>query len=213
MPTVSVLIASHRPHLLPYALESVWAQRGISQADIQVLVNYCQDPANFQTAWNRLAQIATGRYLVILGDDDTLEPDYLAAAVATLDETGADIAHSNVRLAHRSGPHVTDRDRYFPPTLVTLTQMVSGNKIWQSSVVRAATWHMVGGYDMTLEYVHDWDFWVRVFKSGGTAVHLPMLGWTHYTHDGHRVTTSSNHERAKAALYAKHPDLLFNPQA
>lgn len=208
MPAVSVLIASHRPHLLAYALDSVWRQEGISQSDIQVLVNYCQDPANFQTAWNRLASIATGRYLVILGDDDTLHPPYLAEAVQLLDDTKADIAYCNTQTAHRyANGQLKLGPIYRPPPYITLDTMREGNKIWQTSVVRAATWHLVGGYDMSLAYVHDYDFWVRVLKAGGRAVYGNLTGWTHYSHDGHRVTTSINRERAFAALYAKHPDL------
>jgi hypothetical protein len=65
---------------------------------------------------------------------------------------------------------------------------------------------------MALEYVHDWDFWIRVLKSGGQALYIPIDGWVHYTHDGPRVTTSSNRERAFAALHRKHPD-LFTPQS
>ena len=99
-PDVSVLIASHRPGLLPFALESAWEQEGVS---LQVLVNFSRDPENFRTAWNDLAAIARGRYFCILGDDDTLGAAYLAETVKTLDETGADIAYSDVRGAYR-GP-------------------------------------------------------------------------------------------------------------
>jgi GT2 family glycosyltransferase len=202
---VTVLIASHRRHLLPHALESSWCQEGVS---LQVLVNYCEQPDNFHTAWNRLAEIARGRYLCILGDDDTLGEGYLRECVKTLDATGADIAYTDVRGAYRDGQgKVWESPTYRPPHQIGVEEMGRGNHIWQSSVVRAEAWRRVDGYDMALEYVHDWDFWVRVLKSGGKAVYVPGVSWTHYTHDGHRVTTSSNRERAFDAWYAKHPDL------
>lgn len=202
---VSVLIASHRPTLLPYALESAVCQESVS---VQVLVNFSRDPDNFHCAWNDLARIATGRYLCILGDDDTLGAGYLAETVKSLDATGCDIAYTDVEGMYRDRAGVPyQRPTYRPPRAVTLDDMGRGNHIWQSSVVRKAAWDCVGGYDMGLEYVHDWDFWVRVLKSGGRAVYVPGVTWTHYTHDGHRVTTSSNRERAFDAFYAKHPDL------
>jgi GT2 family glycosyltransferase len=206
-PDVSVLIASHRSQFLTYAINSVW-QQSIERGKIQILVNYCEHPSNFLTAWNELARIATGRYLCILGDDDTLEPHYFLHTLSLLDSTGADIAYTNVKGAHRNPDgSVTMKKVYYPPSCLTLKEMAQGNKIWQSSVVRKSAWDRVGGYDMTLEYVHDWDFWLRVLKTGGQAIYVPIDGWVHYTHDGPRVTTSSNRERAVAALWAKHPDL------
>lgn len=205
IPDVSVLIASHRPGLLPYALASAWEQEGVS---LQVLVNFSRDPENFRTAWNDLAAIARGRYFCILGDDDTLGAAYLAETVKTLDATGADIAYSDVRGAYR-GPDgsVKQKKTYTPPAVVGVREIAQGNKIWQSSVVRADAWRRVGGYDMAIEYVHDWDFWARVLLSGGSAVYVPGVHWTHYTHDGDRVTTSSNRERAFAAFWDKHREL------
>ena len=207
-PDVTVLIASHRSQFLTYALSSVWRQT-IPQHRIQIFVNYCTDPANFHHAWNDMAKIARGRYLCILGDDDTLEPHYFEHTLSALDATNADIAYTNVKSAHRDHEHkVWVGASYYPPASVTLKEMTEGNKIWQSSVVRRSAWERVNGYDMALEYVHDWDFWIRVLKSGGQAIYVPIDGWMHYTHDGPRVTTSSNRERAFAALHRKHPDLF-----
>jgi glycosyltransferase involved in cell wall biosynthesis len=212
-PDVTVLIASHRSQYLKYALQSVWDQT-IDRNRVQLLVNYCTDPANFHHAWNDMAKIARGRYLCILGDDDTLEPHYFLHTIAALDSTGADICYTNVKGAHRDAQHkVSFGSTYRPPYFVEVDDMAYGNKIWQSSVVRKAAWERVGGYDMDLEYVHDWDFWIRVLKSGGQALYVPIDGWMHYTHDGPRVTTSSNRERAFAALHAKHPDLFLQSQA
>lgn len=207
-PDITVLIASHRSQFLTHALNSVWNQT-IDVGRIQILVNYCEHPSNFHYAWNDLATIARGRYLCILGDDDTLEPHYFEHTLSALDATGADICYTNVKGAHRNADgSVKYKNVYTPPSCITLKEMTEGNKIWQSSVVRKAAWDCVGGYDMALEYVHDWDFWLRVLKSGGQALYVPIDGWVHYTHDGPRVTTSSNRERAFAALHAKHPDLF-----
>lgn len=204
-PDVTVLIASHRSRLLPFALESAWEQDGVS---LQVLVSFSRMPENFKTAWNDLASIASGRYFCILGDDDTLGTGYLEACVKTLDETGADIAYTDVQTAHRKPDgSVRNDERYRPLPEIGVSEMAQGNRIWQSSVVRAEAWRRVGGYDMDLEYVHDWDFWVRVMQSGGKAVYVPGVTWTHYSHDGDRVTTSSNPTRAFAAFWDKHREL------
>lgn len=205
MHDVSVLIASHRPAMLGYALTSCYCQDGVS---VQVLVNHSKNPENFHHAWNDLAAIATGRYFCILGDDDELGAGYLAAVVKMLDETGAAIGYTDVVGADRNRRGVVSiTGKYVPPPQVGLKEMAQGNKIWQSSLVRAEAWRRVYGYAMELEYVHDWDFWVRVLEDGGKAVYVPGVSWTHYTHYLDRVTTTSNRERAFAAFWERHPEL------
>lgn len=198
---VSVLIASHRSQFLPRALASVFAQT-LASDQIQTLVNYSPDPGLFRTNWNDLASIAKGDYLVILGDDDTLKPEYLETAVTVLDHTGADIAYAQTQ--GRNG-----RDEltglYVPPSVITLETMRHGNAIWQSSVVRRSTWLAVGGYDMSIPYAHDYDFWVRCLQQGARTTYLPMIGWTHYAHDEGRVTTTTDHAANWRIFDAKHP--------
>ncbi len=60
-----------------------------------------------------------------------------------------------------------------------LPWMRGGNKIWSSSIVRRELWQRIGGYDMPIPYVHDYDFWVRCLKAenerlrkAGDAMHL-----------------------------------------
>lgn len=198
---VSVLIASHRAQFLPRALASVFAQT-LPAPDIQTLVNYSPDPALFRTNWNDLARIAKGDYLVILGDDDTLEPDYLETAVKDLDWTGADIAYSKTQGRNGRGDAT---GVYLPPSIITLETMRRGNAIWQSSVVRRSLWEAVGGYDMSIPYAHDYDFWVRCLQHGATTTYLPMIGWTHYEHNEGRVTTTTDHAANWRLFDAKHP--------
>lgn len=202
---VSVLIASHRQQFLPRAIASVFAQT-LPMWDIQMLVNYSATPTLFRTNWNDLARIAQGDYLVILGDDDTLEPDYLRACVDLLDRTGADIAYADV--LGRDGDNRIIGG-YHPPEVITLETMRHGNAIWQSSVVRRAMWETVGGYDMSIPYAHDYDFWVRCLQHGARALYVPpttwRYGWTHYEHNAGRVTTTTDHAANWRLFDAKHP--------
>lgn len=174
---------------------------------VQILVNYHTHPSNFRTAWNTLAAVARGRYLCILGDDDTVNVGYFRHAIDALDRTGADIAYCDVQCAHRDANNVvTLREIYRPPARITLEEMRHGNKLWQSSIVRASTFAMVGGYDMSIEYCHDYDFWVRCLKDDGNAVYVPCVGWTHFSHDAQRVTTTADHAQSFARFDRKHPN-------
>lgn len=169
---------------------------------VQLLINYSPDPALFETNWNALHAIAKGEYVCILGDDDTLEPDYLRACVAALDASGADIAYTDVVLRDATGRAT---QTYRPPRVIALDTMRAGNFLWSSSVVRWSRWAAVGGYDMGIPYVHDYDFWVRCLSDGARAEYVPMHGWNHYEHQAGRVTTTTDHAAAFAAFDAKHP--------
>lgn len=198
----SVLIASHRKQFLNRAIDSVLSQT-IKRDELQLLVNYSPDPELFLTNWNELCSIAKGEYVCILGDDDTMEPAYLESCIKTLDDTKADIAYTDVYYFDEHGNLL---DVYRPPHRITLDTMREGNKLWSTSIVRRSLWQSVNGYDMSIPYVHDYDFWVRCLKAGAKTQYVPMIGWKHYAHNQGRVTTTTNHSEAFAVFDSKHPN-------
>jgi len=197
----SVLIASHRQQFLPRAIASVFSQT-LPKHELQLLVNYSADPALFLTNWNDLCSIAKGEYVCILGDDDTMEPAYIQTCITALDASGADIAYTDVYYRDGSGRLL---DTYRPPGTITLETMRGGNKIWSSSIVRRDLWQRIGGYDMPIPYVHDYDFWVRCLQAGAKTEYVPIIGWNHYAHNEGRVTTTSDKTEAWRAFDTKHP--------
>ena len=203
----SVLIASHRQQFLPRAIASVFAQT-LPKHELQLLVNYSAEPALFLTNWNDLCSIAKGEYVCILGDDDTMEPAYIQSCISALDASGADIAYTDVYYRDGSGRLL---DTYRPPGTITLETMRQGNKIWSSSIVRREVWQRIGGYDMPIPYVHDYDFWVRCLKAGAKTEYVPIIGWNHYAHHEGRVTTTSDHTEAWRVFDAKHPGFRLTP--
>jgi glycosyltransferase involved in cell wall biosynthesis len=58
---------------------------------------YHLNPQNVGLAgnWNVMANMAKGDYVIIIGDDDTLEPDYLKRVVANLSKNSADVVFSD----------------------------------------------------------------------------------------------------------------------
>lgn len=198
----SVLIASHRSQFLQRAIDSVMAQT-LPRHELQLLVNYSPDPELFLTNWNELCSIAKGEYVCILGDDDTLEPRYIQSCINWLELTQGDIAYTQVMGRNGDGK---PNGVYVPPSVITLETMRHGNAIWSSSIVRRDLWQRVNGYDMSIPYVHDYDFWVRCLQAGARTHYVPIIGWNHYAHNEGRVTTTSNHDHAWAAFDAKHPN-------
>lgn len=197
----SVLIASHRSQFLQRAIDSVMAQT-LPREQLQLLVNYSLDPDLFLTNWNDLCSIAKGEYVCILGDDDTLEPEYLATCLTALDASGADIAYSDVLLCDVVGQPF---GVFNPPAQLSLENMRRQNYIWQSAVVRRLTWERVGGYDMSIPYGHDYDFWVRCLQMGAKAEYVPEVGWHYYIHNENRVTMTTDHLASWMLFDKKHP--------
>lgn len=197
----TILIASHRQQLLPRALASALNQ-DLPHDQLQILVNYSRDRALFQTNWNDLCAIAKGEYVCILGDDDTLEPAYIQSCIDALDKSGNGIAYTDTYIRNGSGQLL---DTYRPPGIVTLDTMREGNKVWASSVIRRTWWEVAGGYDMTIPYCHDYDFWVRCMKLGAAAEYVPIVGWNYYVHDTERITTTVNTAESMAMFDTKHP--------
>lgn len=204
----SVLIASHRQQFLPRAIASVFAQT-LPKHELQLLVNYSAEPALFQTNWNDLCSIAKGEYVCILGDDDTMNPEYIQTCIDALDASGASIAYTQVM---GIDAHGYSTGVYVPPSVITLDTMRHGNKIWSSSIVRRELWQRIGGYDMSIPYVHDYDFWVRCLEAGAKTQYVSIIGWNHYAHHEGRVTTTSDHTEAWRVFDAKHPGFRLTGQ-
>lgn len=106
-PLVSVLIAAYgRPDFLERAIRSVLAQSGpsfelivandVAPTDCRRVLDSIQDPrvrvhhqsrnVGCWSNWTTAVRMATGQYLVFLGDDDELPPGFLQAQVAALEQ-------------------------------------------------------------------------------------------------------------------------------
>jgi hypothetical protein len=158
VPTVTVIILSHRRELVGEAMASVFAQ---TFTDYQVLVQFCE------TYWgdklNDIMRAARGKYLCVLCDDDLLAPTYLAEMVEALTLSGADIAYSDT-LIFGSRP---DRVDVLPAySLETLQKKCVP---WMTAVFKREWFAHVGGYDPKMLYL-DWDFWLSCAERGATGV-------------------------------------------
>lgn len=82
---VTVVILSHRPHMVAEAFRSVTEQTYYKNhpGTIQILVQHCQE--YYYGKLNEIASIAQGEYIVILCDDDMLAPTFLEELLAVVD--------------------------------------------------------------------------------------------------------------------------------
>lgn len=187
-PAVSVVIPTfrHRDYI-GAALESVFAQ---SFQDFEVIVindgspddtaavlrpwieagriRYYEQPNAGQSATrNRGVQLAQGKFLALLDDDDLWPPDKLAWQVDCLRRHPQAVAcygfaqtfglDQNYRLPAAAGPQGA-----------ITTELLRGNPISSPGQVmlRAQTVRELGGFDPAIQGTEDWELWIRLSRLG-----------------------------------------------
>lgn len=198
-PAVSVVILSHRPHVLPEAVASVLNQ---TMADREMIVKFCE--AYWPDKLNDAVKATSGEYVCVLCDDDMLAPTYLERTVAEIRKAGADICYTDTQIigAMRVPMHLPEFSR--EATYLSCVPYVT-------ALFRRDLWERVGGFDGRQPYV-DWDFWIRCAEAGATAVHLHKEYLYEQRIDGNNGTRFMDHDAALAQLVAKHPQVRATAQ-
>ena len=197
--TVSVLVPTYNgaAHIGP-AVDSVLAQRGVDLELIVVddhstdgtadIVEGFRDPRirvvrnpsrlGAEGNWNRAFELATGKYIKLLPQDDLLHPGSLAAQVAALeadaDETialvfgGRDIIGPTGRTLARRGFTAAAPGRIAAATLLRQCVRRGTNVIGEPGAVlfRRSLAQRVGRFDGQQGFVIDLDYWFRLLAHG-----------------------------------------------
>lgn len=189
---VSILLPSFRGRFLQRAITSVLAQ---TSSDYQLLVDHSPG-APLGERMYRLAEAATGEYLLWLCDDDELHPTFLEATTPY----DTDVIYTDAVEHYADGSLGLARMRPW-----TLAEFRASPPCWISSLVRRSMWVHLGGHRTHLAY-HDYDFWYRAFQLEATAAHVPEALWTYHRHPG-QWTERVDRSEARAAFLALHPEL------
>ena len=188
-PLVSVVIPTlNRPAELGQALASIAGQRNIDLVDVEVIVvndggtptehaiteARCQGLAvaaithrrrrGLPRARNTGLEVARGRYVALLDDDDVFLPCHLATALVQLTATEVDGVVTSCLLA----------EVRIDPTADTITGVVEWEIGFDPNLLEACNLvpvHAVvfrrpetARFDPTLPALEDWDFWLRLTR-------------------------------------------------
>jgi cellulose synthase/poly-beta-1,6-N-acetylglucosamine synthase-like glycosyltransferase len=193
LPSVTVVIPSHRPALLAEALESIRAQT-LPRREIQVLVN--DSPVWYGDKVNDLISVARAPLFSVLCDDDKVKPTYYARMLDAI--RGFDFAFSDIQL-------FGDEDRVYPLPEFGLNTFRAAVSPWWTFVMRKSLWEQLGGFDPKQTF-QDTEFLVRVAKAGARAAHVrePLhCARVHAANGGKHMDASA----AMLSLQAAHPDV------
>lgn len=166
-------------------------------------------------ARNRAVQEATGIYILPLDADDTIEPEYVAKAVAVLDarpEVGVVYCKAR-KFGAEQGPWCLPD--------YALRELVIDNVIFVTALYRKVDWQAVGGYNERLRHgVEDYEFWVKIVHLGREVVQLDEYLFNYRIQQKSRTTSFQDGRanvvatyaeifRTNQDFYAKHAEFLF----
>jgi glycosyltransferase involved in cell wall biosynthesis len=186
LPLFSVIIPTKdRPHFLMEAIASVLAQ---SHSDFELLVVNDGDPLPPLPQDTRIRHLenahrgavlarnfgvaaARGSFIAFLDDDDRwTSPHHLQLGAAALGQGAAfTFSDGTMQFPGEARPRLFAQD-------ATAASLACDNTILVSAVCyRKALHRTLGAFDVTLPYYWDWDWYLRVARSGARLQHLPEV--------------------------------------
>ena len=174
-----------------------------------------QPNAGPAAARNRAISMATGRYILPLDADDTIEPQYVAKAVAVLDTS------PNVGIVYCKANKFGAECGTWDLPGFSLRELVIDNVIFVTALYRRADWAAVGGYNEKLHHgMEDYEFWIKVVHLNREVVQLPEYLFNYRISSKSRTTSfqgSRSHVvdtyaeifRTNIDFFAKHANFIF----
>jgi len=209
-PDVSVVIPTHnRKQYLQKAIASCFD--GNTAVDVEVIVvndgstdstrafldelsnphvrPIHQSSKGAQIARNTGLEAARGRYVKFLDDDDWLPSGSLAAEVACLEESGADVEHGRIRIYEQEkigeGERKLASERHWKDAAATVLRgsmwTVPHKFLFRREAIRGCNW------DPDLSYHQDYAFLIDIACRGMEFVPVNQVVGVSRRHDGPRI--------------------------
>lgn len=174
-----------------------------------------QDNAGPAVARNTAVRASRGTYVLPLDADDRISPDYLEKAVAHLE------AHPQTAVVYGEAEYFGARSGRMEVGPYDERTMLTDNMIFNSCVYRRQAFDRVGGYNPRMRFgLEDHEFWMRLCAETGPPHKLAETVLYYRIREGSRnaamvddrqqwVESMAEVFRVNHALYARHPDVLF----
>lgn len=219
-PLVSAIITTHnRVNLLPRAVDSVLVQTypnieliivddastGKTQKIIekykkQYHLKYIRNKKSLgaPAARNKGIEVATGKFIAGLDDDDEWHKDRISELVAAYTEEYSCVT-SDAKMFYPRGEAVWKKKKMIDLETLLLTNQV-GNQV----LVRRDYLKEIGAFDESLSAAQDYDLWIRLCTTFGPIrnVRKPLQN-VYMNHERERITEHASFE-GYLQFYKKH---------
>jgi glycosyltransferase involved in cell wall biosynthesis len=162
-------------------------------------------------AGNRGLELARGKYLCFLDDDDIFLPHHLETLWSAID------ANCKIRVVYGKSLELkkkgTRKGEYQNGRMVGRTPF-SVSRIWirnqlpiQSVMFHRSLYEKLGGFDERLEFLEDWDLWIR-YSSEYNFYGLDLVTSIFYLPNSRQCKKrAASHRACIQYVYQKHEDL------
>lgn len=157
-------------------------------------------------ARNAGIKVATGKYILPLDADDTIDPFYVEKAVNILQnnqEVGVVYCYADL-FGDKSG-------RWDLPNY-SLEKMLLDNIVFVTAMFYKEDWEKVGGFNTSMEHgMEDYDFWLSLLEIGREIYQIPEVLFHYRIKPSSRTTEFMNDinivKRTYRDIYLSHPGL------
>jgi glycosyltransferase involved in cell wall biosynthesis len=167
-----------------------------------------QENAGPAAARNRGVNVASGTYILLLDDDDLIDPTYIEKAAQILDRKEADIVYCQ---ADRFGDVTCSWDL---PSFSPVAMLVD-NVVFITALFSKALWHSsAGGFDENMKKgLEDYDFWLTQLEHDARFYRIPeVLFHCRVKSHSHNTESASTEQKLLdnySYLYQKHRALFL----
>lgn len=218
MPQVSALVSAyHAAEFITARLDNLMAQQPTPEIIVicqrgsaehmtateypcrNVKIIQTEDIPSIYAAWNMGIYAATGDFLTSANTDDIFYPGALAAMVAELEKTEADICYSMLHKLRNGKVEHWDR-RVGGVEVLRRWCIIGPMPVWRKSLHTR-----YGMFDESFSIAGDFEFWLRCVTGGAKMCYIPRpLGLYHSRPDSleHRDPAAHKAERSRVkAMY------------
>ena len=132
------------------------------------------DGEGLPAACNAGIEAARGEYIIRLDADDYFDENILTVEAEYLD------SNPDVDLVYPDYYTIDDDDNVLDhvhlPTVGSEVKLLNRSPLAAGAMYRKSAWHAIGGYNESLDYQEDYDFWIRFINEFTVAnVNLPLM--------------------------------------
>lgn len=169
--------------------DGVRVEEFVHSIDLNIIYLHVK-PCLLGEARNRAVELVRTPYFIIVDDDDRLV-EIPEETVSILDaDQDVGVSYGKYQRFGLMGGTMTP----FPN--ITFNGLLKGNLLFQSSLVRKKAWQDVGGYREDCQVAEDWDFWLKVAKSGWEFRYVPKVFLDYRIHERSGWSVMDPHKKA-----------------